>query len=112
MKKDAIISERFRELRNKNKLSQSQMAEFLGVHQSYISKFESNERQLSVGTLEKAAILFGCDPGCLLDEEAQAAPLAVAFRSQAVDGDDLEVIAAVNRIALNLRLMKKLSGGQ
>ncbi len=112
MKKDATINQRFHELRVKNDLSQSQMADYLDVHQSYISKYENNERQLSVGTLEKAAILFGCDPACLLEEDYQTPPLAVAFRSEDLTGKDLEVIAAVNKIALNFRLMKSLQSDE
>lgn len=112
MKKDATINQRFHELRVKNDLSQAQMADYLDVHQSYISKYENNERQLSVGALEKAAMLFGCDPACLLEEDFQTPPLAAAFRSEAVAEKDLEAIAAVNKIALNLRLMKSLLGDE
>ena len=54
------IGERFNELRNKSGLTQSQIADFLKVDQSYISKCEKSERQFSIDILEKAAALFGC----------------------------------------------------
>ncbi len=52
------LGARLKELRVKNSITQSQLAEYLGVDQSYISKFESGQRQLSVLSLEKLAQSF------------------------------------------------------
>ena len=61
------LGARLKELRVKNSITQSQLAEYLGVDQSYISKFESGQRQLSVLSLEKLANLFGLPVESLLE---------------------------------------------
>ena len=62
-----LIGKRFNELREKSGFTQSQIAEYLSVDQSYISKCEKNERQFSTDVLEKAAELFGCTMNYFLD---------------------------------------------
>lgn len=54
----ALVGERFSELRNRSGFTQKQLAEYLDVDQSYISKCEKNERQFSADILEKAAELL------------------------------------------------------
>ena len=54
------VGKKFKELRNKSGLTQNQVADYLEVDQSYISKCEKDERQFSIDIIEKAAALFGC----------------------------------------------------
>jgi len=100
--------ERFKELRNKSGLTQGQVAGYLKVDQSYISKCEKDERQLSIDILEKAAALFGCPIEYFTDETCEFTPIPIAFRAKSVTAGDLESLAAMNRIALNLRFMGQL----
>ncbi len=102
------IGERFNELRNKSGLTQSQIADFLKVDQSYISKCEKSERQFSIDILEKAAALFGCPIEYFTDETSELTPIPIALRAKSVTTGDLETIAAMNKIALNLRFMEGL----
>jgi transcriptional regulator with XRE-family HTH domain len=103
-----LIGNRFSELRKKNGFTQSQVAEYLDVDQSYISKCESNERQFSVDILEKAAELFGCTLRYFLNDTSEFEPIPVALRAKKVEVQDLRTIAAMNKIALNLRFMDDL----
>lgn len=105
------VGERFSELRNRSGLTQSQIADYLNVDQSYISKYEKNERQFSVDILEKAAALFGCPIEYFTDETSEYEPMHIAFRAKSVTVEDLETIAAINKIALNLRYMEGLLEG-
>ncbi|MCF8012344.1 MAG: helix-turn-helix domain-containing protein [Clostridiales bacterium] len=103
-----LVGKRFNELRNMSGFTQGQVAEYLQVDQSYISKCEKNERQFSVDILEKAADLFGCSIDDFTNEDSNFSPLSIAFRAKSVTAEDLETIAAMNKIALNLRYMEDL----
>ena len=103
------LGARLKELRVKNSITQSQLAEYLGVDQSYISKFESGQRQLSALSLEKLADLFGLPVESLLEGEFHLEQLPFAMRARHLEPEDLESIAVINRIALNLRDMQRMA---
>lgn len=103
-----LIGSRFKELRDKSGLTQAQIADFLNVDQSYISKCEKNERQFSLDILEKAGDMFGCSVEYFTNETGEYTPIAFAFRANAITTEDLEAISAINKIALNFRYMKGL----
>ena len=107
-----LIGRKFHDLRAQSSLSQGQIAEYLKVDQSYISKFEKNERQFSIDILEKAADLFGCPINYLTDENSTFSPLPFALRANSVTTDDLETIAVINKLALNLKFMEQLLKGE
>lgn len=102
------VGKRIKEIREASGLSQMQIAEFLGVDQSYISKFENGERQFNLEFLEKLCCLFGCTTDNLLSDNSFNTPLQFAFRSDDINTDDLNSISEINKIALNLNEMRKL----
>ncbi|NLI92947.1 MAG: helix-turn-helix transcriptional regulator [Peptococcaceae bacterium] len=104
------IGIKLKSLRERSGLNQAQLAAFLNVDQSYISKCEKGERQLSIDALEKACNLFGCTLQELSDEHADIQHLQFAFRATSISSEDLEAIADINKIALNLKQMKALLG--
>lgn len=106
------IGNRLRALREKSGLNQAQLAAFLDVDQSYISKCEKGERQLSVDALEKACCLFGCTLSELTDgnDNDDIKHLQFAFRASSISKDDLSAISEINKIALNLQQMRQLLG--
>lgn len=106
-----LAGKRFKELREQSSLTQAQMAEYLDIDQSYISKFEKNERQFGTDTLQKAADLFGCSLDCFIDDKVEYESPVIALRANSVADEDLEVIARINRLASNLRYMENLLGG-
>ena len=105
-----LVGKRFSELRNRCGFTQSMVAEYLGVDQSYISKCEKGERQFSADILEKAAELFGCPVDYFLNESSEFVEMPIALRAKSVTTEDLSSIAAINKIALNLRFMEGLLG--
>ena len=107
-----LIGKRFSELRNRSGFTQSQLAEYLDVDQSYISKCEKNERQFSADVLEKAAELFGCTMDYFVNESYEVVQMPIALRAKNITTADLNTIAAINKIALNLRFMEGLLEGE
>lgn len=107
-----LIGKKFSELRRMSGFTQGQLAEYLEVDQSYISKCEKNERQFSVDILEKASELFGCTVEYFTNESSEFVPMPMALRAKSVDVEDLKTIAAMNKIALNLRFMEGLLEGE
>ena len=99
---------RLKELRKNSKLTQEQMAQYLGVDQSMVTKLENGTRALNVSLIEKICSLFCCTERYLLGEDDGVTPMQFAFRANCIQADDLESIAAVNRIARNIRYMNEL----
>ncbi|HSH34762.1 helix-turn-helix transcriptional regulator [Schnuerera sp.] len=107
-----LIGERFSELRKRSGFTQTQLSEYLDVDQSYISKCEKNERQFSADVLEKAAELFGCTMDYFVNESCEFVQIPIALRAKNITTEDLDTIAAMNKIALNLRFMEDLLEGE
>ena len=108
MQKGNRLGEKLKELREKSGLNQTQISKFLGVDQSYVSMCENDERQFSLDALEKLCSLFGCSIKEIMEAEEQVESLNFAFRSKAIENDDLIAIAEINQIALNIRQMQNL----
>ena len=101
---------RLKQLRTESRITQSQLANYLGVDQSMITKLENGSRVLNVTLLDKLCSLFGCSDAYLLGEDDVYIPLNFAFRANEIQADDLESIAAVNKIVMNIRYMNELMG--
>ena len=106
-----MIGKRLKELR-KGKLTQEQLAQYLEVDQTMIAKLENGTRSFNSSIIEKICILFGCTEEYLLGESEEYIPLNFAFRSSNVQATDLESIAAVNKIIMNIREMNKMMGDE
>ena len=86
------------------------MAKYLDVDQSLITKMENGTRSLNVMLVEKICNLFGCSEAYLMGEDDAYIPLNFAFRSNGIQTEDLESIAMINRIAMNIRYMNEMIG--
>jgi len=102
------IGKKVRELREKAGLNQEQIAQFLGMDQSTISKCEKGERQFQVDYLERLGSLFGFTLADLMNKESQINALQIAFRADGIQVEDLAAIADIHKIALNLDQMRTL----
>lgn len=97
---------KIKEIREKAGLNQDQIAKFLNIDQTYVSKIENGERQIPSEILEKLSNLFGCTLHDLLNTDiSKIETLKFAFRAGEITEEDLEAISDVNRIALNIRMM-------
>lgn len=105
---DSKIRKNFKYVREQLNITQTDMAIFLGLEQSMISKFENGERSLSVSNLEKACQLFGISYSDLRTEVKNSNILSPSFRKSGLSLESLEHIAAINTIALNILEMDKL----
>lgn len=106
----SMIGERLKDLRKMSKLTQEQLANYLNVDQTLITKLENGTRNLNTTLIEKICCLFGCSEDYLLGKDDEYIPLNFAFRSNGIQTEDLESIAAVNKIVMNIRFMNKKLG--
>lgn len=104
----SINYKRLKELRESSGFRQEQIAEYLGVTQTYISKVESGERNMTVDQLEKILNLYGYDITSYIDEGEDIQPIKFAFRAQDVTLDNLKIIGEIGKIAVNIRFMESL----
>lgn len=104
----AAVCEKLKLMREQAGLRQGQIAEFLGVTQTYISKIETGERNLTVDQLESLANLYGYSLSSFVNTQDDIRPMQFAFRASEVSQKDLEVIADVGRIAINSRFMAEI----
>ena len=107
------VGQNVKALRERANLTQGAVAQYLGVKQNLISMCESGERKFSLVALEKLADLFGCSAASLIQNEVPNKTLDYAFRADDIQGIDLDAVATINRIAMNLMEMQRLwSDGQ
>lgn len=106
------MNERLKHLRKESRITQEQLAQFLEVDQSMITKLENGTRSFNTIMVDKICSLFGCSEEFLMGESEEYIPLNFAFRSTGIEAEDLDSIAAVNRIAMNLKHMNELIGDE
>lgn len=102
------VGKNIKNLREKSGLNQKQVAEFLDLDQSMISKIEKGERNISAEVIDKLANLFCCPVSSIVygDEDLTC---RVAFRSNLLKKEDLEALSLINKIALNQFEMDRIS---
>lgn len=105
------IGENIKALREQSGFTQSNLAQYLRVDQSLISKIEKNERPITSDMLDKLAALFGVTTDSFNEESIPTNRISFALRASEINEDDLETISAINRIALNSNFMTRLLGG-
>lgn len=103
--------DKIKALRDRGGFTQSNLANYLKVDQSFISKVEKGERTLTSDMLDKLAALFGVQISAFEDENTDIKPLTFALRASEINEEDLEVISNINRIALNCNFMTQLLEG-
>lgn len=62
-----IFARNIRKYRAINKFSQEDLAEFSGLHRTYISGIESGKRNVSIKNIEKLAKALNVSPSKLLE---------------------------------------------
>lgn len=104
----SINYKRIKELRESSGFRQEHIAEYLGVTQTYISKVETGERNMTADQLEKILNLYGYDITSYIDGGEDIQPIKFAFRAQDVTLDNLKIIGEIGKIAVNIRFMESL----
>lgn len=103
---------RLKDLRKESKLTQEQLAQYLQVDQTLIAKLENGSRTMNTTLIEKLCNLYGCSEEYLMGESNEYIPLNFSFRSNAIQSEDLESIASINKIIMNIRLMNQMLGDE
>ena len=105
-----IIGENLYKLRRKNGYTQEQVANYLGIAQSNLSKIENGERNFNITLLDKLCLLYNCSPEYLMGKTDIHEKSSIAFRSD--EKVDLNVVAKMNEITGYLKLLRKLDGDE
>lgn len=105
-----IIGKNITDYRTKLGYTQDNIASYLGADRTTVSKYENDEREISIINLNKLADLFGIELNDLIEEnnEKKTVNLAFAFRSDGIDMEDLESIASFQKIVKKYLLMKDI----
>lgn len=104
--KMTLICERLKQLREENNYSQEQVANYLEIDQSYISKIEKGKRNLNEISFNKLCLLYNCSPDYLLGKSDDYQPPKLAFRSD--ESVDLFAIAKLNQVMGYLKYLRKV----
>ena len=102
----AGIHERLQQLREENNYSQEQVANYLEMDQSYISKIEKGKRNLNEISFNKLCLLYNCSPDYLLGKSDDYESPKLAFRSD--ESVDLFAIAKMNQVIGYLKFLRKV----
>lgn len=103
------VGDNLRILRKENGYSQDQVANYLGITQSNLSKIENGERNFNMTLLDKLCLLYNCSSEYLLGETDIHEKSAIAYRSE--EKVDLNVVAKMNEVTGFLKLLRKLDCG-
>lgn len=92
-----------RELRIRNNFTQKQIADYLGITQSLVSKIEHNTRNINMTWLEQLCDLYNIQDYDLLDGLTDYQPLKIQG-----DCSDLNAISKMNQVRKDLELLRRL----
>ena len=100
------VGQRLKQLREEHSYSQTQVAEYLGIDQSNLSKIERGERNFKLSSLIKLCSLYNCSQDYILCRSDEYDKSNISFRT---DGKvDLNVIAKANETMNYLKLLRKI----
>ena len=102
----AVMYEKLKQLREENNYSQEQVADYLEIDQSYISKIEKGKRNLNEISFNKLCLLYNCSPDYLLGKSDDYEPPKLAFRSD--ESVDLFAISKMNQVTGYLKFLRKV----
>ena len=102
----AMMYERLKKLREENNYSQEQVANYLEMDQSYISKIEKGKRNLNEISFNKLCLLYNCSSDYLLGRSNVYESPNLAFRSD--ETVDLFAIAKMNQVIGYLKFLRKV----
>lgn len=103
-----VLGENIKNMIKKSGFTQNQIAEFIGVDQSLISKFEKGDRSLNFELVDQICTLCGFSLSEVLKGNLDKKPLTFAFRSTGLSTGDMKAISEINQIAFNLIRMQEL----
>ena len=103
---NSLYGERIKNLREEHKYTQKQVADFLEIDQSNLSKIELGKRTISMDLIEELCSLFNCSEEYILGESDKYDPSNIAFRKN--KKMDLNVIAQINETMGYIKMLREL----
>lgn len=105
-----VIGTNLDKLREANRLTQEQVANYLGIKRSAYANYESGMREPPLDILEKAASLFGCELNLLFEEDGNVVDkmLVAAFRVDDLSKEDMKEVADFKNVVINYLKMERL----
>jgi transcriptional regulator with XRE-family HTH domain len=94
-------------LREQAGFTQNNIANFLSVDQSLVSKIEKGERSITSDMLDRLSALFGIDTSFFVNGYVKEKTMNYSLRANDINTNDCEIISAIHRIALNCDFMTK-----
>jgi len=76
-----LVGRKIRQLRRQRKLTQVELAEKIGIHQSDLSRMEQGEYKVGLDTLLKILQCFDLSIGEFFDENARTGTIVDKYRS-------------------------------
>ena len=101
-----LQGERIKTRREEHKYTQKQVADFLEIDQSNLSKIELGKRTISMDLIEELCSLFNCSEEYILGESDEYTPSNIAFRKN--KKMDLNVIAQINETMGYIKMLREL----
>ena len=102
------VTNNLKKLREQCGFNQSQIANFIGVEQSLISKIESGDKKIAIDVVEKLCTLYGVTMSEIHEEDISIKKMSTDFKTTSLSDNDLQVIANMSKIALDLQEMNFL----
>ena len=101
-----LYGERIKNLREEHKYTQKQVADFLEIDQSNLSKIELGKRTISMDLIEELCSLFNCSEEYILGESDKYDPSNITFRKN--KKIDLNIIAQINETMNYIKILREL----
>lgn len=99
------VGSRLKKLRIDHGFSQQQVAEFLEIDQSNLSKIENDKRNLNWTLSDKLLALYNCTPEYLLGETDEYEKREIKYKSG--KDTDLKAIEKINKLSYHLSILRK-----
>ena len=99
------IGARIKTLRTNVNLTPQVVSSYLDIPTENLLEMENGDRNITLSILNKLCSLFGCSESFLLCRSDEFDPAEFALRSSSIEADDLQGIASMNRIYLNMKYL-------
>lgn len=99
------IGARMKTLRENMNLPPQYVSSYLDIPRKDLLDMEGGNKNITLSILNKLCSLFGCDESYLLCKSDKFDPTTFALRSSSIEADDLEGIATMNRIYMNMKYL-------
>lgn len=99
------VETRMETLRNNMNLTPQAVSSYLDIPLEDFFDMENGNKNITLSILNKLCSLFGCSESYLLCRSEEFDHTKFAFRSTSIEADDLEGIASMNRIYMNMKYL-------